>query len=121
MDNVDFFVEGGNDGQTLDFYYGDEGLAFPFFQDNSVTNHYLLYNYSVFYKNKKNYDKIKPVSVDKQSEILADYNKTIKLIDDNIDIVIESYKENMPYMADIKDNYQKVYTKERKFREWMGK
>ena len=121
MDNVDFFVESGNDGQTLDFYYGDEGLAFPFFQDNSVTNHYLLYNYSVFYKNKKNYDKIKPVSVDKQSEILADYNKTVKLIDNNIDIVIESYMDNIPYMADIKDNYQKVYTKERKFREWMGK
>ena len=72
-------------------------------------------------KKKKNYDKIKKISVDRQLEILANYKKAIKLIDDNIDIVIESYKENMPYMVDIKDNYQKVYTKEGKFREWLEK
>ena len=75
----------------------------------------------MLYEEKKNYDKIKKIPVDRQLEILANYKKAIKLIDDNIDIVIESYKENMPYMVDIKDNYQKVYTKERKFREWLEK
>ena len=65
--------------------------------------------------------KIKKVPVDKQLEILHNYKKTVKLIKNNIDIVIESYKSNIPYMADIKDNYQKVYTKERKFREWISK
>lgn len=96
-------------------------MAFHFLQDNSVINHYLLYNYSMLYEEKKNYDKIKKIPVDRQLEILTNYKKTIKLIDDNIDIVIESYKENMPYMVDIKDTYQKVYTKEGKFREWLEK
>lgn len=36
-------------------------------------------------------------------------------------MVVESYRENMPYMFDIKNSYQKVYAKERKFREWLGK
>lgn len=118
IDNDEFFIEGDF---PLDFYYGDDGLAFHFLQDNSVINHYLLYNYSFCYDEKKNYDKIKKIPVDRQLEILANYKKTIKLIDDNIDIVIESYKENMPYMVDIKDTYQKVYTKERKYRKWLEK
>ena len=115
IDNDDFFVEGSNDGFPLNFYYGDEELAFPSFQDDSVINHYLLYN------EKKNYDKVKRISVDRQLKILADYKKTVKLIDNNIDIVIELYMDNIPYMADIKDNYQKIYTKERKLRKWISK
>ena len=118
IDNDEFFIEGDF---PLDFYYGDDGLAFHFLQDNSVINHYLLYNYSFCYDEKKNYDKIKKIPVDRQLEILANYKKTIKLIDDNIDIVIESYMNNIPYMDDIKDNYQKVYTKERKYRKWLEK
>lgn len=118
IDNDEFFVEGDF---PLDFYYGDDGLAFHFLQDNSVINHYLLYNYSFCYDEKKNYDKIKKIPVDRQLEILANYKKTIKLIDDNIDIVIESYMNNIPYMVDIKDTYQKVYTKERKYRKWLEK
>lgn len=121
IDNDDFFVEGSNDGFPLNFYYGDEELAFPSFQDDSVINHYLLYNYSLFYDEKKNYDKVKRISVDRQLKILADYKKTVKLIDNNIDIVIELYMDNIPYMADIKDNYQKIYTKERKLRKWISK
>ena len=121
IDNDDFFVEGSNDGFPLNFYYGDEGLAFPFLQNGSVTNHYLLYNYSLFYDEKKDYDKVGKISVDRQLEILANYKKTVKFIDDNIDIVIESYKGNMPYMVDIKDTYQKVYTKERRYRKWLEK
>mgnify|MGYP004673390441 CR=1 FL=1 len=122
IDNNDFFVEGGNDAALLNFYYGDEGLAFPFFlPDDLVTNYYLLCNYSFLYNEKKDYDKVKKVPFDKQLEILHNYKKTIKLIKNNIDIVIESYKSNIPYMADIKDNYQKVYTKEGKFREWLEK
>ena len=121
IDNDEFFIEGAYDGFPLNFYYGDDGLAFYFLEDNQSSEHLLLYNYSMLYEEKKNYDKIKKIPVDRQLEILANYKKAIKLIDDNIDIVIESYKENMPYMVDIKDNYQKVYTKERRYRKWLEK
>ncbi len=121
IDNDEFFIEGAYDGFPLNFYYGDDGLAFYFLEDNQSSEHLLLYNYSMLYEEKKNYDKIKKIPVDRQLEILANYKKTIKLIDDNIAIVIESYMNNIPYMVDIKDTYQKVYTKERKYRKWLEK
>ncbi len=121
IDNSDLFVEGGNSGEDLFFYYGDKGLAFPFLEDNQSSEHLLLYNYSFCYDEKKNYDKIKPLSIDKQIKLLEDYAGTINTIENNMAMVIESYRENMPYMIDIKNSYQKVYAKERKFREWLGK
>ena len=121
IDNSDLFVEGGNSGENLFFYYGDKGLAFYFLEDNQSSEHLLLYNYSFCYDEKKNYDKIKPLSIDKQIKLLEDYAGTINTIENNMDMVVESYKENMSYMVDIKDNYQKVYTKEGKFREWLEK
>ncbi len=121
IDNSDLFVEGGNSGEDLFFHYGDKGLAFPFLEDNRSSEHLLLYNYSFCYDEKKNYDKIKPLSIDKQIKLLEDYAGTINTIENNMAMVIESYRENMPYMIDIKNSYQKVYAKERKFREWLGK
>lgn len=119
VDDNDLFVEGGNSGEDLFFCYGDKGLAFYFLDDNQSREHLLLYNYSDCYKEKKNYDKIKPLSIDKQIELLEDYASTINTIKNNMDVVIASYQKNIPYMSDIKDTYQKVYTKEGKFREWL--
>lgn len=121
IDDSDLFVEGGNSGEDLFFHYGDKGLAFPFLEDNRSSEHLLLYNYSPCYEQKKNYDKIKPLSVDKQIKLLEDYARTINTIENNMAMVVESYRENMSYMFDIKNSYQKVYAKERKFREWLGK
>ena len=56
-----------------------------------------------------------------QENFVRECNNIVLVTRANLDLLDDFYRENKPYMDEIDTNYQKVYTKERRYRKWLEK
>lgn len=90
------------------FYSIDNNIAVEFFDDANSKNNYLIYNYSPFFEGRKDFDKIKPLNVEEEEDILRSGRNTMLVINANIELLENFYKESNPYMEEVNNSYQKI-------------
>ena len=85
-----------------------------FFQKESLNSSYLIYNYSPFFEGRKDFDKIRPLNIEEQEEILREGKNAMLVTRANIDLLEEFYTNNRPYMEEIDNSYKKILVKEKR-------
>ena len=100
-------------GVSSILYSINQNVAVEFFEDVDSENNYLVYNYSPFFEGRKDFDRIKPLSIEEQKDTFREVINTILVVQANRDLLEKFYANNRPYMEDIDNNYKKILVKER--------
>lgn len=94
-------------------YSINQNVAVEFFEDVDSENNYLVYNYSPFFEGRKDFDRIKPISIEEQEDILREGKNAMLVTKANIDLLEKFYTNSRPYMEEIDNNYKKILVKKR--------
>ena len=92
-------------------YSINNNLLTSFFQRENLNSSYFIYNYSPFFNDRREFDKITSLSKSEQEDIIRSCNNIALVVKSNIDLVEEFYLESKPYMDRIDDSYQKILKK----------
>lgn len=95
-------------------YSINQNVAVEFFEDVDLGTNYLIYNYSPFFEGRKDFDRIKPLNIEEQEEILRGGKNAMLVTRANIDLLEEFYTNNRPYMEEIDNSYKKILVKEKR-------
>lgn len=95
-------------------YSINKNVAVEFFEDIDKETNYLVYNYSPFFEGRKDFDRIRPLSIEEQEDILREGKNAMLVTRANIDLLEKFYINSTPYMEDIDNNYKKILIKEKR-------
>lgn len=97
--------------KTISLLSGDGHIAKAFYSEEATKEKkYPLY---IFDNSNARYYEAKPLSKEKQQELITRYKNNISLYKDNISIFLDFYKENYPYYQLINKNYDKIYEEQK--------
>ena len=112
-DNIEYIVD--ITAPKMLFYNAYNQFAYPFFADLSgdKTLAYPLFNYGYFYK-EMNYDQIRTLTLEEQSEISYRVDKAVELFIKNRDLFVDFYFQNERYYHKINSSYNRICEKEKR-------